>query len=101
MKYAIFYSFEAQPEFGASPEHVYAEALDQIARADELGLYQVWLTEHHFIKNLSRFPTRRKPLCSRRGGSRPLRHFSRFETFRCGGRADRDSLWSSCETWEG
>ena len=49
MKYAIFYSFEAPQEFGVTPEQVYAEALDQIARADELGLYQVWLTEHHFM----------------------------------------------------
>ena len=41
MKYAIFYSFEAPREFGVTSEQVYAEALDQVARADELGLYQV------------------------------------------------------------
>lgn len=49
MKYAIFYSLQAPPEFGVTPQQVYAEALDQIARADELGLHQVWLTEHHFM----------------------------------------------------
>ncbi len=49
MKYAVFYSLQAPAEFGVTPQRVYAEALDQIARADELGLYQVWLTEHHFM----------------------------------------------------
>jgi alkanesulfonate monooxygenase SsuD/methylene tetrahydromethanopterin reductase-like flavin-dependent oxidoreductase (luciferase family) len=49
MKYAIFYSLQAPPEFGVTPQQVYAEALDQIQRADELGIYQVWLTEHHFM----------------------------------------------------
>jgi alkanesulfonate monooxygenase SsuD/methylene tetrahydromethanopterin reductase-like flavin-dependent oxidoreductase (luciferase family) len=49
VKYSIFYSLQAPPEFGASPEQVYREALDQIERADELGLHQVWLTEHHFM----------------------------------------------------
>ena len=49
MKYSIFYSLQAPPEFGVTPQQVYAEALDQIARADELGIHQVWLTEHHFM----------------------------------------------------
>lgn len=49
MKYAVFYSLQAPVEFGVTPQQVYAEALDQIARADELGLDQVWLTEHHFM----------------------------------------------------
>lgn len=49
MKYAIFYSLQAPSEFGVTPQQVYAEALDQIQRADELGIYQVWLTEHHFM----------------------------------------------------
>lgn len=47
MKFAVFYSLQAPAEFGVTPQQVYAEALEQIARADELGLYQVWLTEHH------------------------------------------------------
>ena len=47
MKFAVFYSLQAPAEFGVTPQQVYAEALDQIARADELGLYQVWLAEHH------------------------------------------------------
>lgn len=49
MKYAVFYSLQAPAEFRVTPQQVYAEALDQIARADELGLHQVWLTEHHFM----------------------------------------------------
>lgn len=49
MRYAVFYSLQAPPEFGVTPQQVYAEALDQIQRADELGLHQVWLTEHHFM----------------------------------------------------
>ena len=49
MQYAIFYSLEAPPEFDVTPEQVYADALDQIAYADALGLHQVWLTEHHFM----------------------------------------------------
>lgn len=49
VKYSIFYSLQAPEEFGATPQRVYAEALDQIERADELGFHQVWLTEHHFM----------------------------------------------------
>ena len=49
MKYAAFYSLQAPAEFGVTSQQVYAEALDQIAQADKLGLYQVWLTEHHFM----------------------------------------------------
>ncbi|MCP5201144.1 MAG: LLM class flavin-dependent oxidoreductase [Gammaproteobacteria bacterium] len=49
MRYSIFYSLQAPAEFGVDPARVYAEALDQVAYADELGLYQVWLTEHHFL----------------------------------------------------
>jgi alkanesulfonate monooxygenase SsuD/methylene tetrahydromethanopterin reductase-like flavin-dependent oxidoreductase (luciferase family) len=49
MKYAVFYSLQAPAEFGVTPQQVYAEALEQIAQADKLGLYQVWLTEHHFM----------------------------------------------------
>ncbi|MGE0825085.1 MAG: LLM class flavin-dependent oxidoreductase [Candidatus Binatia bacterium] len=49
MKYAVFYSFQAPAEFGVTPQQVYAEALEQIQRADELGFHQVWLTEHHFM----------------------------------------------------
>ncbi|MFT4584361.1 MAG: alkanesulfonate monooxygenase SsuD [Gammaproteobacteria bacterium] len=49
MKYSIFYSLQAPEQFNVSPQQVYAEALDQIQRADELGIHQVWLTEHHFM----------------------------------------------------
>jgi alkanesulfonate monooxygenase SsuD/methylene tetrahydromethanopterin reductase-like flavin-dependent oxidoreductase (luciferase family) len=49
MKYAVFYSLRAPTEFGVTSRQVYAEALNQIARADELGFHQVWLTEHHFL----------------------------------------------------
>jgi alkanesulfonate monooxygenase SsuD/methylene tetrahydromethanopterin reductase-like flavin-dependent oxidoreductase (luciferase family) len=49
MKYSIFYSLQAPEQFNVTPQQVYAEALDQIERADELGLHQVWLTEHHFM----------------------------------------------------
>jgi alkanesulfonate monooxygenase SsuD/methylene tetrahydromethanopterin reductase-like flavin-dependent oxidoreductase (luciferase family) len=49
VKYAIFYSLQAPAEFGVTPQQVYAEALEQIAHADALGIHQVWLTEHHFM----------------------------------------------------
>lgn len=49
MNYSIFYSLQAPEEFGRSPQQVYADALDQVEHADALGLYQVWLTEHHFL----------------------------------------------------
>lgn len=49
MKYSIFYSLQAPAQFNVTPQQVYAEALDQIEHADELGIHQVWLTEHHFM----------------------------------------------------
>ncbi len=48
MKYAVFYSLQAPAKFKVTPQQVYAEALDQIVRAEEVGISPVRLTEHHF-----------------------------------------------------
>lgn len=49
MRFGLMYSLEAPEEFGVTPDQVYREALAQIAEADQRGIDQIWLTEHHFF----------------------------------------------------
>ncbi len=47
----MLYGLEAPPEFGVTAPQVYAEALEQIAFADQRGVDDVWMTEHHFFED--------------------------------------------------
>jgi len=48
VSYGLWYDFR-NPERWRQPwERFYAERLDQIRRAEQLGFDSVWLTEHHF-----------------------------------------------------
>lgn len=46
MRFGTFHLMERP--FSTPEPQVYAEHLDQIVLADELGFHNVWLTEHHF-----------------------------------------------------
>lgn len=49
VRFGLWYDFR-NPEPWARPlEHFYAETLEQIAWAEQLGYRSAWLTEHHFV----------------------------------------------------
>lgn len=51
VRFGLWYDFR-NPEPWAKPfEQFYADTLDQIAWAEELGYRSVWLTEHHFVED--------------------------------------------------
>ena len=47
--FALGFGTTSATRAGASFEDFYAETLDQIVWAEELGYGSVWLTEHHFV----------------------------------------------------
>jgi alkanesulfonate monooxygenase SsuD/methylene tetrahydromethanopterin reductase-like flavin-dependent oxidoreductase (luciferase family) len=49
VRFGLWYDFRNPKQWGRPFESFYAEALDQIAWAEELGYRSVWLTEHHFV----------------------------------------------------
>ena len=48
-RFGVCYDFRNPKDSGLAMPDLYAQALDQIAWLDELGLDQVWFTEHHFV----------------------------------------------------
>lgn len=45
----LCYDFRNPPDSGISMPDLYAEVMDQIAWADEVGFDLIWFTEHHFV----------------------------------------------------
>jgi alkanesulfonate monooxygenase SsuD/methylene tetrahydromethanopterin reductase-like flavin-dependent oxidoreductase (luciferase family) len=45
------FSGECLPEEGKSPTEVLADSLAQMRLAEEVGLDEVWITEHHFLRS--------------------------------------------------
>ena len=52
MKFGIgYYSLQSPPFSSRSHRELYAEMLDEISAADQMGFDSAWLTEHHFLKD--------------------------------------------------
>lgn len=51
VRFGLWYDFRNPAAAGRSHESFYAEVLDQIAYAEELGFGSIWLTEHHFVQD--------------------------------------------------
>jgi alkanesulfonate monooxygenase SsuD/methylene tetrahydromethanopterin reductase-like flavin-dependent oxidoreductase (luciferase family) len=51
VRFGLWYDFRNPVQWPRSLESFYAESLDQIAWAEELGYRSVWLTEHHFVED--------------------------------------------------
>lgn len=52
MKFGIgYYSLQSPPHNPVSHQQLYAEMLEQIGVAEELGFESAWLTEHHFLSD--------------------------------------------------
>ena len=48
-RFGVVYDFRNPPDSGVDNPTLYANTLDQVAWLDELGIDQVWFTEHHFV----------------------------------------------------
>ena len=51
MRFGLLYDFRNPKRWEQPAPQLYAELLDQIAYADQLGFDSVWITEHHFIED--------------------------------------------------
>ncbi|MGH7948740.1 MAG: LLM class flavin-dependent oxidoreductase, partial [Candidatus Binataceae bacterium] len=49
IRFGLWYDFRNPHQWRQEYDRLYAEILDQIAWAEELGYDDVWLSEHHFI----------------------------------------------------
>ena len=49
VKFGLWYDFRNPPEAGRPFAELYAQTLEQISHAEELGFDQIWTSEHHFI----------------------------------------------------
>lgn len=50
MRFGIgYYSLQSPPHNPIPHKQLYAEMLEQVSAAEELGFESAWLTEHHFI----------------------------------------------------
>ncbi|MGH7863759.1 MAG: LLM class flavin-dependent oxidoreductase [Candidatus Binataceae bacterium] len=49
IRFGLWYDFRNPHQWRQAYDRLYAETLDQVAWAEELGFDDVWLSEHHFI----------------------------------------------------
>lgn len=50
LKFDPWYDFRNPPQWHRNPADLYAETLDQISWADDLGFSCAWVSEHHFTE---------------------------------------------------
>ncbi len=50
-RFGVAHDFRCPPGADYTLQDVYAQTIDQIARLDELGLDEVWFSEHHFVED--------------------------------------------------
>lgn len=51
LRFGVAHDFRNPPGSGVPDAAVYADVLDQIVLAEQLGFDQVWFTEHHFVED--------------------------------------------------
>jgi alkanesulfonate monooxygenase SsuD/methylene tetrahydromethanopterin reductase-like flavin-dependent oxidoreductase (luciferase family) len=51
VRFGVAHDFRRPPGSDYTLADVYAQTIEQIARLDELGLDQVWFSEHHFVED--------------------------------------------------
>lgn len=52
MKFGVgYYTLQSPPHNPSLHERLYAEMLEEISAAEELGFDSAWLSEHHFRDN--------------------------------------------------
>ncbi|MDH3755261.1 MAG: LLM class flavin-dependent oxidoreductase, partial [Acidimicrobiia bacterium] len=50
LTFDLWYDFRNPPQWHRNPADLYAEVLDQISWADDLGFSCAWVSEHHFTE---------------------------------------------------
>ena len=51
LRFGLWYAFRNPPQWHQPYQDLYAEVLEQIVWAEQLGYDDVWLTEHHFAED--------------------------------------------------
>ena len=51
LQFGLIYDFRNPERWRRPPAELYAEQLEQITYAEQLGFDSVWITEHHFIED--------------------------------------------------
>jgi alkanesulfonate monooxygenase SsuD/methylene tetrahydromethanopterin reductase-like flavin-dependent oxidoreductase (luciferase family) len=51
VRFGVAHDFRCPPGSDYSLQDVYAQTIEQIRRLDELGLDEVWFSEHHFVED--------------------------------------------------
>lgn len=51
MKFGLWYDFRNPPQWRRPYPDLYAQLLEQIRAAEDLGYASVWLSEHHFVED--------------------------------------------------
>jgi probable F420-dependent oxidoreductase len=51
MEFGLLYDFRNPRRWQRPPAELYAELLEQIVYAEQLGFDSVWITEHHFVED--------------------------------------------------
>jgi alkanesulfonate monooxygenase SsuD/methylene tetrahydromethanopterin reductase-like flavin-dependent oxidoreductase (luciferase family) len=51
IRFGLWYDFRNPPQWRQPSDRLYREILDQIARGENNGFDDVWLSEHHFIED--------------------------------------------------
>jgi alkanesulfonate monooxygenase SsuD/methylene tetrahydromethanopterin reductase-like flavin-dependent oxidoreductase (luciferase family) len=51
MQFGLLYDFRNPPEWRMPNERLYAQTLEQIVFAEQLGFDAVWVSEHHFVED--------------------------------------------------
>ena len=51
LRFGLWYAFRNPPQWHQPYQDLYAEVLEQIVWAEQIGYDDVWLTEHHFAED--------------------------------------------------
>ena len=51
LSFGLWYDFRNPPQWQRSDTELYEKCIDQIARSEDMGFEDVWLSEHHFFED--------------------------------------------------
>ena len=51
LSFGLWYDFRNPPEWKQNDTELYEKCIAQIARAEDMGFGDVWLSEHHFFED--------------------------------------------------
>lgn len=51
MQFGLLYDFRNPPAWKVSDERLYAQTIEQIVYAEQLGFDAIWISEHHFVED--------------------------------------------------